>query len=247
MSKSGIAILITFFALIGATAAFLFQLNSAGQTLGKPGVRLAAMEILNETNKVVRTNGVALPIKIMQCSSTPTPVTTLELDWLPPDTTYGRRRYTFPDNTWIENSVVLMGQDRTSIHKPEYCLPGQGFTINHREVANVPITEPHSYDLPVMKLTTSKTFRDKNGNDIKLSGVYVYWFVADGKLATDHFDRMWMMTRGLLTEGELQRWSYITYFAICQPGMEDETFTKMSEFIADSVPKFQTTTGPPKS
>ena len=56
-----------------------------------------------------------------------------------------------------------------------------------------------------------------------------------------------MMTRGLLTEGELQRWSYITYFAICQPGMEDETFSKMSEFIADSVPKFQTTTGPPKS
>ena len=132
MSKSGIAILITFFALIGATSAFLFQLNSAGQTLGKPGVRLAAMEILNETNKVVRTNGVALPINIMQCSSTPTPVTTLELDWLPPDTPYGRRRYTFPDNTWIENSVVLMGQDRTSIHKPEYCLPGQGFTINHR-------------------------------------------------------------------------------------------------------------------
>ena len=109
------------------------------------------------------------------------------------------------------------------------------------------MTEPHPYELPVMKLTTSKTFRDKNGNDIKLSGVYVYWFVADGKLATDHFDRMWMMTRGLLTEGELQRWAYITYFAICQPGMEDETFTKMSEFIAESVPKFQTTTGPPKS
>ena len=242
-----LGILIAHFILLGGTAAFIMLLNSAGQTLGKPGVQLAAMEILNETNKVVRTNGVALPINIMQCTSKPTPVTTLELDWLPPDTTYGRRRYTFPDKTWIENSVVLMGQDRTSIHKPEYCLPGQGFTINRREVTNIPMTLPHTYNLPVMKLTTSKTFRDRSGNDIKLSGIYVYWFVADGKLATDHFERMWMMTKGLLSEGELQRWAYVTYFAICAPGTEDKTFEKISEFIRESVPKFQLTAGPKKS
>jgi hypothetical protein len=187
-----------------------------------------------------------LPAQVFDCTSSLSPVTKLELEWLPPDTTYGRRRYTFSDKTWIESSVVLMGQDRTSIHKPEYCLPGQGFTINLREQVAIPIRQPHAYDLPVMKLTTSKTAHDRNGREVPLRGVYIYWFVADGKLATRHLDRMWMMTKGLLSEGELQRWAYVTYFAICQPGDEEATFDKMARFIAESVPQFQTTTGKPK-
>ena len=148
--------------------------------------------------------------------------------------------------TALESSVVLMGQDRTSIHKPEYCLPGQGFTIDLREVVTIPIQQPHIYDLQVMKLTTSKTALDRNGREVPVRGVYIYWFVADGKLATHHLDRMWMMTKGLLSEGVLQRWAYVTYFAICNPGDEDATFDKMARFIAESVPKFQTTTGPRK-
>ncbi|MDP6251892.1 MAG: exosortase-associated EpsI family protein [Verrucomicrobiota bacterium] len=246
MSRQGKLILGVFFMLVVASALFLARLNSAGQALGQPGLRLAAMELRNEDSQVVRTNGVALPAQVFDCTSSLSPVTKLELDWLPPDTTYGRRRYTFPDETWIESSVVLMGQDRTSIHKPEYCLPGQGFSIDLREVVTIPILQPHAYDLPVMKLTTSKTAHDRNGREVPLRGVYIYWFVADGKLATRHLDRMWMMTKGLLSEGELQRWAYVTYFAICQPGDEEATFDKMAGFIAESVPQFQTTTGKPK-
>ncbi|MDP7178959.1 MAG: exosortase-associated EpsI family protein [Verrucomicrobiota bacterium] len=246
MSRQGKLIIGVFFMLVGASALFLARLNSAGQALGQPGLRLAAMELRNEDSQVVRTNGVALPAQVFDCTSSLSPVTKLELEWLPPDTTYGRRRYTFPDETWIESSVVLMGQDRTSIHKPEYCLPGQGFSIDLREVVTIPILQPHAYDLPVMKLTTSKTAHDRNGREVPLRGVYIYWFVADGKLATRHLDRMWMMTKGLLSEGELQRWAYVTYFAICQPGDEEATFDKMAGFIAESVPQFQTTTGKPK-
>ena len=168
MSRQGKLIIGVFFMLVGASALFLARLNSAGQALGQPGLRLAAMELRNEDSQVVRTNGVALPAQVFDCTSSLSPVTKLELDWLPPDTTYGRRRYTFPDETWIESSVVLMGQDRTSIHKPEYCLPGQGFSIDLREVVTIPILQPHAYDLPVMKLTTSKTAHDRNGREVPL-------------------------------------------------------------------------------
>ena len=246
MSRQGKIILAVFLLLVGASALFLAQLSSAGQALGKPGLRLAEMDLHNEVGDVVRTNGVALPAQVVDCTSKPTPVTQAELDWLPDDTTYGRRRYTLPDGSWIENSVVLMGQDRTSIHKPEYCLPGQGFTIDLREVVTLPIAQPHPYDLPVMKLTTSKTALDRNGREVPLSGVYIYWFGADGKLATHHLDRMWMMTQGLLREGVLQRWAYVTYFAICRPGDEEVTFDKMAKFIAESVPQFQITAGKPR-
>ncbi|HJO08597.1 MAG TPA: exosortase-associated EpsI family protein [Verrucomicrobiota bacterium] len=246
MSRQAKLILGVFLLLVGTSALFLAHLSSVGQALGKPGLRLAAMELHNEDSQLVRTNGVALPEQVFDCTSRPTPVTKLELNWLPPDTTYGRRRYTFPDKTWIDSSVVLMGRDRTSIHKPEYCLPAQGFTIDLSEQVSIPIQQPHAYDLPVMKLTTSKTARDRNGHEVPLRGVYIYWFVADSKLATHHLDRMWMMTKSLLSDGVLQRWAYVTYFAICKPGDEVATFDKMARFIAESVPKFQTTTGKPK-
>ena len=93
MSKQGKIIAVVFLLLVGASAVFLARLNSAGQALGQPGLRLAAMKLFNEDSQVVRTNGVALPAQIFDCTSKPTPVTQLELDWLPPDTTYGRRRY----------------------------------------------------------------------------------------------------------------------------------------------------------
>ena len=116
MSRQGKIILAVFLLLVGASALFLAQLSAAGQALGKPGLRLAEMDLHNEVGDVVRTNGVALPAQVVDCTSKPTPVTQAELDWLPDDTTYGRRRYTLPDGSWIETSVVLMGQDRTSIH-----------------------------------------------------------------------------------------------------------------------------------
>ena len=50
---------------------------------------------------------------------------------------------------------------------------------------------------------------------------------------------VWWLTRDLLTRGVLQRWAYISYFAVCVPGQEDATFDRMKSLIAASVPEFQ--------
>jgi len=39
---------------------------------------------------------------------------------------YAERHYSAPDGFDMTGTLVLMGADRTSIHKPDYCLPGQG-------------------------------------------------------------------------------------------------------------------------
>ena len=57
MSKQGKIILAVFLLLVGASALFLARLNSGGQELGQPGLRLAAMELHNEDGQVIRTNG----------------------------------------------------------------------------------------------------------------------------------------------------------------------------------------------
>jgi hypothetical protein len=237
--------------VMGATALFLASWRTL-QQLGEPGVRVVAEELPviepqpGGTNRLVGvlSNSVALPARVLNYQSEPMPLQRMVYDWLPRDTTYGQRMYRAPDGFRIQNLVVLMGSDRTSIHQPQYCLTGSGWAIRSAEKTSVRIERPHPYDLPVMKLRMSGQFRVDGGRLTELSGVFVYWFVADGALSNDHRQRMWWMARDLVTRGTLQRWAYVICFAACLPGHEESTFDRLQQFMQASVPEYQLTPRP---
>jgi hypothetical protein len=77
--------------------------------------------------------------------------------------------------------------------------------------------------------------------------VFVYWFVAENQLTANHRQMLWWMGRDLLRTGVLQRWGYVTYFAVCAPGQEEATFLRMSQLISAAVPEFQLTPAPAKA
>ena len=145
-------------------------------------------------------------------------------------------------------NVVLMGTDRTSIHKPQFCLTGYGWDIDNAKSSTdtVRVDSPYPYDLSVMKLVS---FRDARLNEksaqVKLCGIYVYWFVADNQLTESHWVRMGRMSTHLLATGELQRWAYVSFFSVCLPQDEAKTYERMKKFIAASTPQFQLTAGAP--
>lgn len=244
MRRQSVAILAVVLALVGGVAALLGYWRHV-QKLGLPGLKIVAEPIHDPDGKVVGTHSVPLPRDVLNYESSPLPVTPLELGWLPADTTYGRRHYRAPDGFQIAVSVVVMGTDRTSIHKPQYCLAGQGWRIDRTERDTVRVTRPHAYDLPVLKLTCTGTQKTAAGQEVPARGIYTYWFVADGRLTADHLQRMWWMAEELMRNGTLQRWAYVTCFAVCPPGQEDAAYARVKEFIAASVPKFQITTGRP--
>ena len=138
-----------------------------------------------------------------------------------------------------------MGTDRTSLHKPVFCLEGQGWHIdeNASSETSVRLTRPREYDLPVTRFIASKVLK-LNGQDVPARGIYVYWFVAPGQLTANHWQRMWWMARDLCHTGVLQRWAYVSYFSICRPGEEDVTFERMKKLMGASVPEFQLTPQP---
>jgi hypothetical protein len=39
----------------------------------------------------------------------------------------------------------------------------------------------------------------------------------------------------------LDRWAYISFFSVCQPGQQDAAFERMKKLIAAAVPEFQLT------
>lgn len=233
--------------LLGLTALVLARV-SAGQRLGKPGLKLVAEPTFLTNGIVARTQSVGLPPHVLDCASEPIGLTPVEEGWLPKDTLFGRRLYkSANDGFQALLSVVLMGTDRTSIHKPQYCLDGQGYHIDKTETVVIPMQRPHPYDLRVMKLTTSKTGTDAQGRPTKWSGIYVYWFVADNQLTPHHGERMWWMARDLIRRRVLQRWAYVTYFTVCNPGQEEAVFSRLKELITASVPEFQLAAGPSSS
>ena len=94
-----------------------------------------------------------------------------------------------------------------------------------------------------MKLRASGEFTYE-GRQVTRSGIYVYWFVADGQLTASHGGRMWSMARELLKTGVLQRWAYVACFMQCAPGDEEQTYRRMEKFLQASVPQFQLVPGP---
>jgi hypothetical protein len=161
------------------------------------------------------------------------------LNYLPPDTSYAERIYFSPDGFQVQGTAILMGGDRTSIHKPEYCLPGQGWSINEKEVVNLTIPGTENFQLPVAKWIVGNSFQTPEGRRQDVRGIYVFWFVADGEQTADNYQRMWWLGRDLLRTGVLQRWAYISYFAVCAPGQEDAAFERMKNLIVHSVPEYQ--------
>ena len=238
-------------AIIVGAAAFLATQRSR-QKLGTPGVRLEtapmyAAEPPPSTNPpVLLTNinqRVYLPAQVLDFRSQLMPVSMLTVSTLPKDTVFGHRVYAQSNGLQLDCQVVLMGSDRSSIHKPQYCLKGSGFTWDSLEPAFIRISQPHSYDLPVMKMKLRRHTADQNGAPRVEAGVFIYWFVADGEITASHWQRMWWMSRDMLKTGVLQRWAYVIVFAPCAPGQEEATFEGLKSFITAAVPEFHLSTG----
>lgn len=202
-------------AMIAAAGGFLVWLRSH-QVLGEPGLSLA------------------LPQRVLDYQSESVEVTRDEVAALPKDTSFSRRLYTQIEGVRTNQlllGIVLMGSDRTSIHKPQFCLTGQGWNITTSEQVSIPISGPRPYNLPVMKLTANRP------GDWR--ALYLYWFVAPDCVTASHWERMWLMATHLLRTGVLQRWAYVSCFAICPPGGEESTYQRMRQFIASAAPQFQ--------
>jgi len=240
MNKKSLLLAGLTLALIGAAAGLLRQAKSY-QRLGPPGVK---------TQKIAGSENLAvlLPETAPGWKSEFIPQAEIVTNTLPKDTSFGQRLYTADDGFKTSVNVVLMGTDRTSIHKPQICLVGQGwkFDNNATRIENVPMTRPMAYNLPVMRIVASMQGRNAEGQTVSASAVYVYWFVDGKHVTAKHWERMWWMARDILLTGELDRWAYVTFFAVCAPGQEAATFERMKKLMADTVPEFQLVPRPAK-
>jgi hypothetical protein len=241
MNQSKWLVLTVALGMMAATGGYLFKVHQY-MRLGAPGVKVGPALLYDETGRLAARQSVLLPDAIPGFRSKNLPVTQIELGSLPKDTTFGRKVYSNGQLT-VQTSVVLMGSDRTSIHQPQYCLDAQGWRVDQTDRVMLSMDHPTPYQVPALKLTTSREEKDKFNQPILRKGFYVYWFVSADRVTSDQGARLWSIAKTMLEKGELERWAYISYFATCLPGQEEATFKQLERFIQASAPEFQTVAG----
>ncbi len=191
----------------------------------------------------------ALPIFVGNWIGEDAAVTEREREVLAPDTRFARKTYTSLEGDKIFVSIVLSGDDMTnSIHRPERCLPAQGWSLQSSEGRDLSIADGEK--LAVTKLRDVRMIEQKDGSAAgRLHGLDYYWFVGYQEMTPSHLERTGMDLRDRILHGYNQRWAYVTVASVVTQGWarngrsEDATAAMTEDFIKELVPKLKRPNG----
>lgn len=165
-----------------------------------------------------------------------TEVTAVEREVLPPDTGFSRRLYvsTFNRQDQVFVSVVLSGRDRTSIHRPELCLVGQGWTVvaqrGHR------FMQPNGSVVPCTLLRVEREVVDARERRRTISAFFAYWFVGDGVIEPTHGGRLWRTAVNRL-QGRTDRWAYVVAQTLVGDESEEVALRRLQVVLDGVLPE----------
>lgn len=166
-----------------------------------------------------------------------------ELATLAKDTEFARKVYRNAFGDEIFASIVMSGHDLdNSIHRPERCLPAQGWTVQSASEMVLPAPALPGGRLPVMRLHNMRPVRTESGKMITIYNLNYYWFVGSTDLTASHLRRTLIDIRDRVLFGQNQRWAYITVAATVTQGItrfgrsEAETDKLLREFSAQLSP-----------
>src|SRR5579864_3522781 len=145
------------------------------------------------------------------------PVSQGEKESLGPDTQFVRKLYTNGKGDQIFVSLVFSGPDMsTSIHRPERCLPAQGWTVVNTNIVTIPLTQGK---LAATRLRNLRVFHQEN-TAINVYSVDYYWFVGRADQTPSHFERSWIDIRDRVLKGENQQWAYVMVASTVTKGLQ---------------------------
>lgn len=184
------------------------------------------------------TNPVALPAFIgTDWIGRSAEVTAVEREILPPDTGFSRRSYVALHQPGHEVfvSVVLSGRDRSSIHRPELCVTGQGWTITGKFT--------HRFQFPghpeaTLSATVLRIHREIRRGGKPLPALLSYWFVSGHRVVPTLWGRMGWGAWDRLRHGRADRWAYVLLQADATDG-EAAALARMQEVLDGTLPGFE--------
>jgi len=149
---------------------------------------------------------------------------------LPPDTEIVRRLFRNEKGESITVTIVLSGNEQRSIHRPQQCLPAQGFAIEQSSQLTVPLN-----NRAPLKLTLIQARRAGVLPENQPRMLMAYWFAGGGHETHDHFQRLAFMAWDNLIHGIRPRWAYVSLQISSNAG-EQFMEQRLVEFVRQLYP-----------
>ena len=172
-------------------------------------------------------------------------VSAVEREILPPDTGFSRRNYAFVADRRrdVFLSVVLSGRDRTSIHRPELCLVGQGWTITGaaRHTFGYPGRPDAAFAatlLRVQREVALPVVPGRAGAKETVPQLVAYWFVGGDGVVPSHVQRMARDAWNRVAHGRADRWAYVLVQTDARDG-EAAALARIQTVLDAALPAFQ--------
>jgi len=173
-------------------------------------------------------------------------VSPVERQVLPQDTGYSRKDYVLlhDPRRSVFLSIVLSGRDRSSIHRPEICLVGQGWTI--AEVARHRFKPPRrsAADFEVTLLRVRREVQTPRGKAV-VPQLVAYWFVGGDCIVATHWQRMLRDAWNRVVHARSDRWAYVLMQTDASDG-EPAALARMQSILDATLPAFQKVFAPQK-
>jgi len=165
-----------------------------------------------------------------------------EHEGLAPDTQFCRKMYDDGFGDQILVSIVLSGNELdNSIHRPERCLPAQGWSVEETNRLSLPVPAAPGGALPVTRLHNMRQ-ATVNGHVVNLYNLDYYWFIGYSDITASHFRREYIDMKDRLLHGYNQRWAYVTVAATVTKNLvpfgrdEAQTDAMIQKIIAQVFP-----------
>ncbi|MEI8233904.1 MAG: exosortase-associated EpsI family protein [Verrucomicrobiota bacterium] len=167
------------------------------------------------------------------------------------ETRFERKQYTNAVGDAVYVSIVLSGEDMSSsIHRPERCLPAQGYTVVDARrqpvaLAAKPLTVTRLHNIRPLFDPSGKPLLARDGRQFNEYSLLYYWFIGSSETTADHTARYLMDARDRLLKGSNQRWAYITVMGRITANLdkfgrtEAQTDAILQDFIRQLVPLIQ--------
>ena len=164
-------------------------------------------------------------------------VSRVERETLPADTGFSRRTYVSVQDRshTVFLSIVLSGRDRTSIHRPEICLVGQGWSISEPAAHAFIWEQDSTRSLPATLLRTTLI---EPVSQRKIQALVAYWFVGADVVVATHWQRFLHDAWNRVRHGRVDRWAYVLVQTDAEDG-DAAAVARIQTILNATLPAFQ--------
>lgn len=187
----------------------------------------------------------ALPLSLGDYQGREFDMTAQEKNLLDEGVKLVRNVYASSSGRQVMATIILSGFVKRSLHRPEVCLPNQGWTVVDR--TPIPLRLEDGREMTVMMMRVFRDVEPTPGTRIRTRALNFYWYIgSNGTTCPEHYEHVFLSYFDSVFRNIQHRWAMASIFVPLpeqRVGQEDP-FVELGAvedaraFIAQMAPQF---------